>query len=262
MALDESSVYTLATRLIPTHGRSDRAVEPRLVAGRMPDDLPFPLPVPPGATVIGASVEDEFVMVVLDTDLSPRGVVAFYRDALPRAGWEEPDSGRSRGGFEQAAHGHAGFIRQGAKLWLNAHAYPGRLTDVRLALSTDQDEPAVHAGRHPIPRLPELAPPVGARLRKMGGEGSPTGTSDTAELITSLDLAAIADHYSDQVREAGCIERDRGQGDLLAWSTWELDDPDHGPSQGLFLALQQLHDPTRYFLYERISWAPPSPEGR
>jgi hypothetical protein len=75
-----------------------------------------------------------------------------------------------------------------------------------------------------------------------------------AQLITTLDLAGVASHYANQLREAECVERDHGQGDILAWSMWELDHPDHGPSQGLFLALQQPNDRSRYFLYLRVAW--------
>ena len=227
-------------------------------------DLPFPLPVPPGARVLGSVVEGNYIRVVLDTDLAPREAVAFYRDELSASGWTALDAGRSRGGFEHASHGHGAFCRtdHGPRLNINAHAYPDTPTEVRLDLDLTPNEPRGYPGAPqsphsgPIPSLPELAPPAGARLQPMGGEAGPLGTSAQAELITPLDLAAVAEHYADQMREAGCIERDRGQGDLVGWSTWELDDPDHGPSQALVLALQQVNDPTRYFLYVRVAWAP------
>lgn len=261
---DEPSFYTLASRLLPRRSRSPGAPPAlRLIPGRLPPDLPFYLPVPPDARVIGATVEGDYITILLDTERVPRQVIAFYEGELSAAAWTALDTGRSRGGFEHAAHSHATFCRTslGPKLTVNAHAYPATLTQVRLDLDLTPDQPCGHPGGRqspqagPIPSLPELAPPAGAKLLKGGGEASPIGTSEHAELVTPLDLAAVAAHYAGQMREAGSIERDRGQGDLLAWSTWEVDQPDHGLSQGLVLVLQQVNDPTRYFLYLRVAWA-------
>jgi hypothetical protein len=57
------------------------------------------------------------------------------------------------------------------------------------------------------------------------------------------------------MRQAGCVERDHGQGDVLAWSTWDLDHPDYGASHGLVLVVQQPNDHTQYFLYLRVARA-------
>jgi hypothetical protein len=262
---DEDLLYTLAVRLIPRRGRfEEQSTEPLLLAGRLPP-LPLQRPLPEGAQIIGSVVEGDVVTILLDTDQSPGDAVAFYGTELAAAGWKMLSTAHPRGGFEHARHGHAIFCRTdlGPKLTVNAHQYPGRLTQVRLQIDLATDQPCTDPAERPrppqigpVPSLPELAPPAGAMLRTMGGEAGPMGTSAHAELITRLDLAGVADHYAEEMRLAGCVERDRGQGDLVAWSTWEVDHPEHGPSQGLFLALQQVNDPTRYFLYERVAWAP------
>lgn len=259
------SLYTLVTRLLPRRGHpGDAAHELRLVPGELPDGLPLPHPLLPGALIIGAVVDGPYATILLDTDHAPKRAAALIQEALVKDGWIALETGRARGGFEHANHAHGMFWRTelGAKLTLNAHAYPGSPTQVRLDLDLTPTGPSSHPDQRPphpgpIPSLPELAPPAGARLQTMGGEASPLGTSAQAELITPLDLGAVATHYAEQMRDTGCVAWDCGQGDSLAWSTWTLDDPDHGPSQCLFLALQQMDDPTRYFLYERVTWAPP-----
>lgn len=262
--MDGSDLYTLATRLLPRQTRpgAPGAQQLELYAGQLPPALPVELPLPPGARMIGTVVEGPFLTVLLDTDLSPEDALTFYREGLTGEGWAMLDTGRLRGGFEFANHSHGIFCRtpQGPKLVLNAHAYPETLTEVRLHLDLSPGTPCEYpAPRHPpggpIPSLPELAPPADATLEPMGGEASPLGTSAQAQLTTSLDLGTVASRYAEQMRQAGCAERDRGQGQEVAWSTWELDHPDHGPSQGLVLVMQQPGSPSRYFLYLRVAWS-------
>lgn len=261
MSDEESLLYSLAVRLIPSRASQGGGSSRQILAGQVPDDLPVPLPVPPEAQVIGSVIDGDYLKIVLDTNRTPQQVIAFYSDELSRSGWTALESGRSRGGFEQASHGHGVFRSDlGPTLHINTLAYPDVPTEVRLDLDFGGDQSGADevarrsAGVHPIPTLPELAPPAGATLQPMGGEASPVGTSAQAELITSLDLSAVATHYAGQMRKAWCRERDRGQGNLLSWSTWEVEHPEHGPSQGLFLALQQVNDATRYFLYVRVAW--------
>jgi len=266
MTTDESALYTLATRLIPRRYQSPAVGTTRhqLLAGQLPSELPFDVPVPPLAVVIGTVMDGHFTTVLLDTDLSPKQALDFYDGELTRTGWTALDTGRSHGGFEHANHAHGTFCRssRGPKLTLNAHAYPDEATEIRLDLDLTPDEPCTYprADRPhdmgPPPSLPELAPPAGATLLPMGGEASPVGTSSNAQLVTSLDLAAVAAHYANQMREAGCRPRDSGQGDDVAWSTWDLEQPDVGPAVGLFMALQQPNDRSQYFIYERVAWIP------
>jgi hypothetical protein len=194
----------LASRLLESHFPYTVAGEKPLVfAGRLPEEVPFEVPIPEGFVLLGSAQiasrgKRRVVEVVLDSNLSARRVRDVYRDLLSDGEWEEENlDGAGGGGF---ARGPGGFLmslgrtltrsRRGAPvdlpglstifrdarrqtLIVSAEERPGGPTDVRLRLVT---------GRGPLHRrpndpealfvLPLLTPHPRTRLSE---EGAHTG---------------------------------------------------------------------------------------
>ncbi len=193
--------HELAARLLESHFPYTVSGEKPLVfAGRLPEEMPFEVPVPDGFVLVGsAQVASRgnrcVVEIVLDTTLSASRVRDAYRDLLSDGGWEEENlNGPGGGGF---ARGPRGFLmslgrtlgrsRRGAPvdvpglstvfrdarrqtLIVSAEERRRAPTDVRLRLIT---------GRGPLHRrhrndpealfvLPILTPPPRARTSDEG----------------------------------------------------------------------------------------------
>jgi hypothetical protein len=269
---DESDLYALAMRLIPLrrfpHAKVSHA---QLLVGQLPAGLPFELPVPPSARVIGTVIDGHFATVFLESDLPPKDVIAYYHGELTGQGWTMMDGagGASPGGFVLAHQSHALFCRmpEGPRLRLYAYAYPEAPSEVGLDLDLTPGVPCERrAGprgpQHaeppqppPAPSMPELAAPAGSDFQNAGGQANSVASTVYGELTTSLDLGAVATHYADQLRAAGAVLRGHGQDGMLAWNSWELRDPEHGPNQALFLAVRQPDEPNTYFLFLRVRQA-------
>jgi hypothetical protein len=95
---DMLAVRTLAERLLSLPHDSDAEAEPaRVLPGALPDDLPCPVPIPEGVTVIGSvsyppvqSAYDQRgrrVTILFDTPLQPEDVMAYYHGRLCADGW-------------------------------------------------------------------------------------------------------------------------------------------------------------------------------
>src|SRR5579872_4632606 len=75
----DSAVWDLALRLVPQHyGPHGESPEPpRLWPGRLPD-LPFELPIPDGARLVGSYGRGLHLTVLIDTAMGPKQTVASY----------------------------------------------------------------------------------------------------------------------------------------------------------------------------------------
>jgi len=95
--VDNSDLYTLATRLLPRRTRpgAPGAEQLQLHAGQLPPSLLFDPPIPPDCRIIGSAVEGPFVTVLLDTELTPKRALSFYSESLTGSGWTMLDTGRS-----------------------------------------------------------------------------------------------------------------------------------------------------------------------
>jgi hypothetical protein len=191
----------LAARLLKSHFPYTVSGEKPLVfAGRLPEEMPFEVPVPDGFVLVGSAQvasrgNRRVVEVVLDTDLSASRVRDAYRDLLSEGEWEEEHLGEpGGGGFARSPRGFLislgrtlGRSRRGAPvdvpglstvfrdarrqtLIVSAEERRRAPTDVRLRLIT---------GRSPLHRrhrndpealfvLPLLTPPPRARISDDG----------------------------------------------------------------------------------------------
>jgi hypothetical protein len=142
---EENMTQTLALRLL---GRPFDPQAPRsqLLAGRLPDQLPFNLPLPDEHTIIGSFISNpEELQIVLDTRQAPAAVIAFYKEQMQAAGWSEPAFRREmhEGGFVHTFHRPTSSTilckgPHGPALIISAFAgqHEGESTDVRIHIDT------------------------------------------------------------------------------------------------------------------------------
>jgi hypothetical protein len=196
--------------------------------------------------------------MVLDVDLTESGVLDFYRDRLQADGWTMLELPGMHGGFASTGLGLPlpTFCRspRGPALSLQATALESGATDVRLNLNVNarQSPCAAHHGHRGIhDLLPSVPPPDGAQQIPQGGGGGGDSYYSTATLHTTLDLAAVAAHYADRLRQAGWEARAQGQDGPAAWSAWTFRDDAGEEWQGLLYMLQRPAADGQYVLYLR-----------
>ncbi len=269
----EALLETLALRL-SVHIFDPRADHPQLFVGRLPEGLPFELPIPEGSRIIGSLARSsKHLEMVLDVPLPPEQALAFYRERLLAAGWNEPEQpmhGPHQGGFV-----HSGiFARRqsvlfckgphGPALDINAPVEHDGFTDVRLDLNLDERmtpcgqsararrQQRRHMDTEPI--IPILDAPAGARQMPDGGGGGAERWYSAATLEADEDLATLAAHYASQLEKAGWTQTAAGSDGPLAWHTWTLKDEDGEPWRGFFFILKTLDLEREYSLYAKAEW--------
>jgi hypothetical protein len=295
----DAGLRELALRLLRWPSLGDALGDLQLLPGALPSNLPFAVPLPPGARVVGTLTSRREIRVVLDANLSPERVLAYYQEQLRPAGWHETQSlrgGQPRGGFLNTA----GPWLERLTLWfaqepwvLSVEVAHGRgagssagsegSTDVWLTFYADARSqrprgPKRFRQEHfdPGKLAPPLAPPAGARQRSMGSGGSFDNWRSSARLATELDLATVAAHYARQLERAGWTRRGgEERGDGIVRSAWDVVDEDGEPWQGQLVALRRQETPGGvqgvegaegaqgpgiYLLEVRVSWVGGEPD--
>ncbi len=265
----ESRVLELAIRLLSNEDPVARAVlKPRILVGRLPEEMPVEIPMPEGFSVVGSLVRSEpdphgdpTVEVVLDARMPAEQARDAYREQMSAAGWSEPERrGPRGGGFGFRPVGATALLcrsDRGPALFLSAHEEQpdGRdaPTDFRLRLimgsrhSPCAPEPYYEPEFERI--IPHLEPPLGSYQWPGGGGGGTGDAYSTATLESDLDTAAIGAHYVAQLEEGGWSLSEEGRGGPQAWSTWSFTDEDGQPWSGVFFALRLAESPRRHFLF-------------
>lgn len=102
----EAALRELAARLLAPPDSYDQAtMPPRILVGRLPENLPVEIPVPDGLTVVGSIVRDmprrngRMIDVVLDADVPAELFRETYRQLLLTSGWDEDQERPGRSGF-------------------------------------------------------------------------------------------------------------------------------------------------------------------
>ena len=270
----EALLETLALRL-SVRAFDPRTDKPQLFVGQLPDGLPVELPMLQGSRVIGSRARSaKHLDIVLDVPLPPEQALAFYKEQLLAAGWNEP---------EQAMHTprHGGFVHSsllarqhnalfckglhGPALNVIALLEQDGFTDVRLNLNLDERESPcgqstrmarmqrLH-GRAGEQLIPPLIPPANAHQRGGSGGGGDDSWYSTATLETDVDLGTLARHYSTQLEQAGWARTDEGTSGPAAWHIWTFQDEDNEPWYGMFFMLKTPGKEREYFLYIRVEW--------
>ncbi len=250
-----------------------QASQPQLLAGRLPDQLPFTLPLPGDYHIVGSFVRNpEDMQIILDTDLAPASVIAFYTEQMQPAGWTESDFQRrqrlSESGFVHTLRRPMFYTTlckglHGPALLVSAVAGQDAesRTDVRLHIDMRsrnslcrQSSAIFMEVRHLIP---SLEPPAGGRQHAEGGGGSNSESAHaTARLEVERDMAfpTLANHYARQLEQAGWRRTGEGSTEPMAWHTWEFRDKENEPWGGVFTLLQVPAIERTYYLQILINW--------
>lgn len=263
---NEETLRALAVRLAaaPFFGHGS-GKDVQLLVGELPANLPFPVQLPDAVRVLGSLITPEQgTTIVLQTDLSPEDVLAFYREGLTAEGWTEPDGGERGSGFVpnmyEPQH-RATFCRstRGPALVVIAVSEDGETTDARLNIPSDHGPfrqmcRPQQRGTDPMREiLPQLLAPPNARQQSRGGGGSPDSVQSSADLIGDLDLATLATHYNPQIERAGWTRQGAGQNGPMIWSTWTFER--EGESwRGIFYVLQRPDLPDHFLLHIQAEW--------
>ena len=210
-----------------------------ILPGKLPADLPFEVPVPDGAKVIGSLIrpEDKYeqIQIILDVPEKPEKIIEFYRNSLKKAGWNEPESSYEGLGFSSTPSmlesvTFCQYEREGPSLEIMVFTLDGeKPADVRLSLNTNPKVPVCHEFYYEQPEstkdvLPLLLAPEGA-VQKGGGDGSSGNVRNLHTVLeTELGLIELETHYRDQLIETGWELKEKGSSGSIAWSTWSFSD--------------------------------------
>lgn len=227
--------------------------KPRLFLGKLPTDLPAEIPVPEGMVLLGGLRRkspwrgETDAQVILEAGVKPEGVYSAFREHLAGSEWSEKRRPLAeRGGFVSTGSGMRSLTfclsPRGPALSVSAYRRRGAgTTEVRLRLEgSRRDSPC--SDDHDRYRydersvIPALFPPAGvAQISGGGGSGSDS-EENYAHLRTGMPPAALVEHYSAQLEEAGWSWAGGGQEGPTAWSGWTFEDED-GVWVGTFVAM-------------------------
>jgi len=85
---DVVTLRALALALVHRYRGPQADAEPELLVGQLPADLSFTLPLPEGSRLLGTLV-NEYPLVVLQSELEPDAVIAWYEERLFASDWQE-----------------------------------------------------------------------------------------------------------------------------------------------------------------------------
>lgn len=244
---DISRLKDLAERLLDYdyHVEVD-SDKPRLFLGELPTDLPAEIPVPEGMVLLGGLRRvspwrgDTDAQVILEAVAEPEDVYAAFREHLAGSEWSEKRWPLAqRGGFVSSATGGRSLIfcfsSRGPALSVSAYRRRGaQTTEVRLRLdgSRQRDSPCsedYHRYEYDERSvIPALFPPEGVVQISGGGGSSSESEENRAHLRTGMSPAALVEHYSAQLEEAGWSRAGGGEEGPTAWSGWTFKEDGEG----------------------------------
>lgn len=246
-----------------------------LFVGQLPPDLPFTPLLPLDCQLLGSRRHSpDVVEVLFDTPLPPTQLIHFYQEQLEEAGWYEQKNWQEQHerGFITTAYPGLGALAhfckgpQGPSLNMFALNRLEGLTQVRMYLSTSQDDSPCKPPSEPDPRLssrglalnlfPRLTPPHGAQHMETGRQSTRDSGTTTALLETEHDipLLALAAHYATQLEQASWTRTSEGHGNEFAWQTWSLRDEEKQKEwQGLFLLIKTPDARNRFYMHAYIN---------
>ena len=241
-----------------------------ILIGALPDELPFDLPLPNDAQIVGSIVRSDShsIEIIADSALEPDAVVAFFDDALAD-GWESAQGGMMPvGGFVENPFtmGQFCYNEGEAALNINASSAPSGMTDIRFYIISPGDAYMCAGGSEMAVQdafrlLPRLTTPEGVELLPGSGGGGGGGfpgrrsASSTANLTTERPLQDIADDYNAQLVDAGWEQSDSAVSGGVAWSGWTFTDETGARWGGTFTITASPTDDGEYAAWLMIQEA-------
>lgn len=254
----EDEYRALAQRLLaPPFPNPDGSLSTlTLYPAALPPSQAEPIPVPPGAKLIGSTVRTRgsstSVSAVLDMPGAASAVTDFYTRELAAKGFSPSASrpGGTGGGFVSTI-GPANTLMfckstTGPTFNVTVWTRPGSPNDVRV--NYEPPNPQQSGGYGPcnpppaggpgagMDRLPRLQPPDGVVLQQSGGSGGGNRQASEATATTTRSPRDLEAHFAQQLAAAGWTKTGSGADTTLAWSTWKV--PGDGAWQGTLIVYE------------------------
>ena len=208
------------------------------------------LPIPSETTILGGISTADTGTAILETSLHPQTVRTFYRESLTAAGWQVPEKWIPFPGFAFEASSFHRLLPnvlcqpvEGIEIMLQSLPRPNDLTTLRLSLypSGELSPCRVDREAYSIPSrdflanipIPNLQPPPETTVIPDGGGSGGNHISATVYLQTRLTAEALAQHYAEQMRQAGWTQRTATQSDGESVSLWRIETDTGNVWQGL-----------------------------
>ncbi len=230
--------------LTPRYPGAPSPAEITLWVGKLPENLPFDLPLPEDVTVIGSLVRGEFgeTQIFLDAQRSAQEIVDFYMQALQDQGFTKPAIPETPGMvFAPSQASPSPLCSPDKKFFIQISAFdiPNQPTDVRINIYSDRgfgpcQMPSPRRGL-PSSVLPQLTQPANVTMHGSGGGGGDRSVYASADLKTKLSPAELAAHYRPQLEASGWELLEESQTDAVAWSTWAFTDEQDRKWRGMLL---------------------------
>lgn len=212
--------------------------------GSTPKDVPYELPTPDDARIIGSITGNWFdYMLIYDTSLTADAVHDFYAQALAGKGWKEAPMGQGSG-FTSQSDLFKGYCYGENEAYLNVETptISAETTGIRLSLDVSPDSYACNAppntGTSHENLIPRLEAPKGVFVQGGGAGSSDRDANISANLTGDLSAAEIAAFYNEQLLAAGWNMQDGGDGEGAAWSRWAFQDDEGTDWSGALMVVE------------------------
>lgn len=235
---------------------------PKVFIGLVPDLVPFPIPFPEKATLLGAIAQSpNHIAVQVDVLCSAQEILDYYVSHYLNAGWSRLNEELFQGGrgFQmlpvEPTHVTLCKTSKGPSVTVSAIENPKGPTQVHLLVECDpyrsRCEAQLHRRIHPMASniLPSLPAPPNSR--PLGGGGGKGHTYQ--KLITKLNAEALLNHYSTLLENAGWKALSTGQPGRIPHAIWQFEVV--GEVFHAILVVIQLPDVTDVSLVE-LHWFP------
>jgi hypothetical protein len=255
---DAEQRLDLALRLLAMSHHCDSDLF-SLSPGALPRDLPFELPLPDDARMLGAlSVgqpnlpdhQPPLAIILVEMPHTVEQSAQRLSAALEAQGWSQNAMPHNmRGGFAHVMpnYNYMSFRSAASDYVLTILPQPSASASPTTFSISVQREPT-QAQRRPDPfhdqreLIPALLPPVGATQQSGGGGGGNRSRYTSASLTTSAPIAEVMATYDRQLERGGWRRRSGGVSGSVGWSYWSFSDDEQKAWRG---ALAVLGDPER-----------------
>lgn len=250
---DEAQLRELLSRIVvPLYfGQTANDEGPRITVGALPDDLPFEIPVPDNAEVLGGMANLGTMrtgQIYLNAPGSLEEIRDFYAEALKTAGWHDAPNSQPRSGFLPEQPLTLAYCSRDnetlltvALLGSNEEVAPVNIYWQDAYTGACESDPRISSGINPI--IPLIAQPPGTQIHGgSSGGGGDDGSFISATLTTDQSAEALANYYTNQLVEQSWEMTGESNTDVSTTSTWTTTDADGDTWLGVLLVVDAGDD--------------------
>jgi len=245
--------------LVPIYP-SDSSQDMTVYIGSLPKDMPYDLPKPDDARIIGSITGGGIdYALIFDTSLSSRSIHEFYAQNLTDKGWHEAPTNRGQGGFISQANLYSEYCHANGDAFLSVQtpSVSDEKTSIRLNLEISPNPyncsaSAVSSGYPSEKLIPQLEAPSGTMIQSGGSSSSDRDAEVTASLQSTLSAIELIEFYNPQLLALGWKMQDNGNGEGAAWSHWTFTDDQKTNWLGSLIVLKASTNSDRLFALLRI----------